>query len=318
MGLGDFVMEEDLSHTRDVFSRVLDRQPQQLELTIKHVTGRPVEVAVTAVPWVVDDDVRGVFGICEDVTERNRVQRELELVRQLAATASEAKSDFVARMSHEIRTPLTSILATTELLTEDEPEEEKQALLNTLHRAGTRLLRLVDGVLDFGSARADTARGSETFDLVELIEAVGSQFAAAASSKGIAFEQTVDDGVPRFVRGHPHWTAQILQHLLRNAVEFTDAGGVEMTATLSRGDDVSTIRFVVSDTGVGIAKDRLAAIFEPFVSLSPAGPASQRSRAGLGLSVVQELAVLCGARVGVESEPGRGSRFTVNLPVSTV
>lgn len=319
MTLADFIIEDDAPRVAEAFGRVLAGESQQLDLTIRHVRGHTVDVAVTAIPWIEGEVARGVYGICEDVTERNRLNRELETVRRVATAASEAKSDFVARMSHEIRTPLTSIHAAVELLSLHDLHAEARHLVESVHRSGRRLLTLVESVLDFGAAGASDAGFEEEFDLHDLVGDVTAMTEGPARMKGLQVHLWLAPDVPRQVRGHPMWTTQILTNLLTNAVQHTETGRIELTVetmrVLTGGERVV---YRVRDTGAGIPPGRQAEIFEPFVSGAQPGSAGGRGGTGLGLSIVRELVAVSGGTIAVDSEVGRGSTFTVALPVRPV
>ncbi len=261
--------------------------------------------------------MRGLYGIADDVTARNRTTRELEIARQLAVEASDAKSRFQARMSHEIRTPLTSILATIELLAQIPASEEQLELIGTLQRSGGRLLDLVDDVLDFARAGTAGLRATGVFDLHATIRDTVALVEKSARHRGLRLELRLDPAVPRRVRDHPTWTTQILTNLLTNAVDHTDAGLVELsvspTTTALAGP---AILYRVRDTGAGIDPARHELVFKPFTQLP--GQASGRHHSGLGLSIVKQMVTLSGGTIALDSTPGHGTTFFVLMPAEAV
>jgi PAS domain S-box-containing protein len=310
----DLVVERDRPRALVAFADALQRRPQRLELAIHHAAGGQVELDVTAIPLVVEDEVLGVYGIAEDVTSRNRTARELEVTRRLAASAGEVKADFLSRISHEIRTPLTGILAAAELLQETGPDEEQRALVDTVSRSAHRLSRLVDNVLSF--ADPDPAVDDadlEDLDLLAVVEDAVALARASARLKGLTVVLEVADDVPRRLRDHPTWTTQILDNLLSNAVAFTDAGEIVLSVSTTTTDHVGpAILYRVTDTGIGIDPSDLDRVWEPF---GHAASARSRSRTGMGLAIVKQLATISGGSVAVNSTPGRGSTFSVLVPV---
>lgn len=316
MNLAELVDGEDLERALSAFGRVLERTSERLELAIRRVDGSRAHLLVTGIPWVVNETVRGLYVIAEDVTERNRIARELEVTRHLAVQASEAKSHFVARMSHEVRTPLTSILAAVELLAETEVDVEQIELVTTLQRSGARLLALVDSVLDFAASDAVDPQAVEDFDLYSLLDDVVALVEKPARLKGIGVDVKVSSDVPRWITDHPTWTSQILTNLMSNAVDYTDTGRVCLdvsTTTTSRSGP--GILYRVEDTGIGIDAVEQDRIFDAFTRID-GGRRSSRGHAGLGLSIVKQLVTISGGSIRVDSEPGRGTTFYVTMPAT--
>ena len=169
------------------FERALARESVRFETVLLRPDGEAVELWISALPIVVDDRVEGVYGVAEDVTARNHMQRELDRTRRLAEQANLAKSLFLANVSHELRTPLTSVIATSELLRETELGEDQQMLVATLARNGTRLRALVDDLLDFSRLEAgEVALERRTMDLRAVVERCVERVRPRAASAGCA------------------------------------------------------------------------------------------------------------------------------------
>ena len=308
MNFADVVHPEDLPPVSTAFAALLDRQPQHFEARVVKRDGGTLEVQVTGLPIVVHDEVVGVYGIAEDVTERNRLQQELEDARRMAEEASQAKSVFLANMSHEIRTPLTSVLATGELLEETVADPEQARLVAIMRRAGTRLLRLVDDILDFSRVEAgQTTLHRVVFDLHELAEEVVAPLRPDATAKGLALVCTVAPGLPP-VHGDAVRLGQVIGNLVGNAVKFTEAGSVRLDV---RADDGLVIE--VTDTGIGMTAEQVDAVFESFRQADPS-ITRRYGGTGLGLAICRQLVALMGGTIEVESELGRGTTFEVRLP----
>jgi two-component system phosphate regulon sensor histidine kinase PhoR len=254
---------------------------------------------ITAVPFPGEKGAPpGVVLTFNDTTERHRVER--------------IRRDFVANASHELRTPLTSIRGFVEALEDGalgEPENA-QRFLGKIRTHADRMATLVEDLLELSRLESgDREPEWETVRPAEVAGGVAASFAALATRKGISLRH-VDRGVPE-VRTDPERLRRILENLVDNAVKYTPDGGRVEVAT-SAGPDGSA-RIEVADDGPGIAAEHLSRVFERFYRVDKA-----RSRelggTGLGLSIVRHLAESVGASVSVESEPGRGSRFTVSLP----
>ncbi|WP_134768700.1 ATP-binding protein [Nocardioides sp. 1609] len=311
----ELVVHEDHDRASEAFARVIEHGSQQVDLAIRRADGQVVDLFVTGIPWKVDGATRGVYVVADDVTGRNHAARELDATRRFATEAARAKTDFVARMSHEVRTPLTSILAAVELLADTGPSPEQTELITTLQRSGTRLLALVDGVLDFSAADSASAPTTEEFDVHALIGDAVALVEKSARRKGLRLDLDLGADVPRRVRDHPTWTSQILVNLLSNAVEHTETGGVELAvSTTVTARSGPAILYRVADTGIGIDPSRHEQIFEPFSRLPTPG-STGTPRAGLGLSIVKQLVAVSGGTIAVDSALGRGSTFFVLLPV---
>lgn len=302
---------DELAPVAEAFTQVLARRPQHVETCIAHKDGHLVEVSVTGLPIVVGDDVTGVFGIAEDVTLRNRLQRELEHARRAAEEANQAKSLFLANMSHEIRTPLTSVIAAGELLRDTDLGHVQNRLTEVMRRSGERLLRLVDEILDFSRIEAGrVVVETVEFDPHEVLEEVLTHARVTSRRKGLALESAVDAAVPHRAVGDPVRLAQVLANLLDNAVKFTDAGSVRLTARIT-GED---LLLAIEDTGIGMTPDEADQVFEPFRQADPS-ITRRYGGTGLGLAICRQLVGLMQGSLELRSAPGAGTTFVVRLPL---
>jgi len=237
---------------------------------------------------------------------------ELARAKEQAEAASRAKSQFVASMSHELRTPLNSIIGYAQILGQDAaatPDQRRR--LGIINTSGVQLLRLIDDVLDF--ARLEAGRVGlkpQPFSLPELVAGVTAALRVLVDARGLAWRADVPAGLPPLVIGDAVRLRQVLDNLLGNAVKFTVSGGIVLA--VGRQGDRTT--FTVTDTGIGIAAEDQARLFQAFEQASdrPAGA----SGAGLGLAISRRLVELMGGRLELTSEPGRGSafRFSLSLP----
>lgn len=255
------------------------------------------------------DRVVGVFGVMQDTTEQVKAMAELREAREAAERALAAKATFTATISHEIRTPLTSILAAVQLLRDTPDRGERMRHLDALEHAGRTLSDIVDDVLTFSKLEGGH-NDSEAivFEPRELLATVTGMFAAQARRHDLSLDFEVPEGR---VVGDPARLQRVLTNLVGNAVKFTRAGSIRITATRNGAD---YWRFEVADTGVGIREDRLDAIFEPFVQ-ADASTTRSYGGTGLGLSISRMLVASMGGSIGVVSRQGAGSRFWFHLPL---
>jgi signal transduction histidine kinase/DNA-binding NarL/FixJ family response regulator len=247
---------------------------------------------------------------------RRRVQMfaQLEAARASAEEANRAKSAFLANMSHEIRTPMNGVLGMTELLLHTPLTARQRDLAAAAYGSGEAMLQLINDILDVSKIEAGKVElESIDFDLHALISDEISMFRASAQRKGVRLTHRVADAVPRAVRGDPMRLRQVLTNLVGNAVKFTDRGEVSLRVD-SLEEDVHghRLRFVVQDSGIGIAAHGVARLFQPF-SQADGSMTRRFGGTGLGLAITHELIQLMGGVIGVQSDLGRGSTFTVEL-----
>jgi len=256
-----------------------------------------------------------ILGIGYDVTRRKEAEMELKKARDAAEIASRAKSEFLANISHEIRTPMNSILGFAGLLLDDESDVKKTEKLNIIKHSGDHLLRLINDILDFSKTESGRLElESQSFSLREMMQYLHDLFIEEAHAKSLSFTVEIDDAVPYFVIGDQYRIHQILLNLISNAFKFTREGAVGVHLGYREG--ITT--FIVSDTGIGISRDKQQGVFEAFTQ-GDESTTRNYGGTGLGLSIVKKLVELMGGQVGLSSEKNRGSIFTVkvHLPATT-
>jgi PAS domain S-box-containing protein len=315
MLFSDLLPAEELEPTLAAFQRLLDREPQRFEIAFLHKTGHLVDLSVTGLPIIVEDELVGAYGIAEDVTARNRMRADLDAARRSAEEASNAKSLFLANMSHEIRTPLTSVLAAAEMLSDTDLDDEQRRLAEVMDRQGAQLLRLVDEILDFSRVEAGKAHLVRVpFAVREVAtQAVGTQ-TAAAEAKGLALTLGIDDRLDDAATGDPARLAQVLTNLVGNAVKFTETGSVRVQVGPGPpAADGPTVLVAVTDTGIGVTPEQQGRLFTSF---SQADPSITRryGGTGLGLAICKELVALMGGEIGLELPAEGGCRFSFHVP----
>ncbi|MCE9596934.1 MAG: response regulator, partial [Spirochaetia bacterium] len=241
--------------------------------------------------------------------------RDMEIEKERALQASQAKSQFLSVMAHEVRTPLNVVLGNVHLLLEENLPAEQRRILESVQSSSQSLSMLLNEVLDLARIEAGKMLVQPSqLALREQLEEIVAAFRARAAERGNKILLTVAADVPNGVSGDRIKLGQILTNLLSNAIKFTRAGTIELIVDqVSLEANRCVIRFTVADTGIGIVPNRLEAIFEKFTQEN-ANVSSKYGGTGLGLAIVQGLASLLGGTIRAESEPGHGSRFIVELP----
>jgi PAS domain S-box-containing protein len=254
--------------------------------------------------------VTGISVLSRNVTERLRFEEELVRARDEADAATQAKSGFLATMSHEIRTPLNGLLGMADLLRTTTLDSHQQDYLKSIQLSGEALLSVINDILDFsriesGKLELELKPFEPEACVRETFEITGYK----AKEKGLTLRYHVDPGLPKWVLGDKARLRQILVNLVGNAVKFTEAGSITVSATTHHdAHGRRGIRFAVSDTGIGMTSGQLAKLFEPFVQ-AETGTFSKYGGTGLGLAICKKLAELMHGEIWAESTPGAGSTF---------
>ncbi|KYG70449.1 histidine kinase [Bdellovibrio bacteriovorus] len=250
---------------------------------------------------------------------RTKVEEELALAKDAAVEASKHKSEFLANMSHEIRTPMNGILGMSEVMLAEMPEGSQRAKLEKIRDAGMALLTLINGILDLSKIESGKLELEENyFELPKLVQEVYNTLEYSAKSKGLDFAISISDNTPRAFSGDALRIRQILINLLGNAIKFSSSGKVALQINSYRAQSSKTMLQVqVSDNGPGMTEETVKKLFTPFEQ-GDKSTTRKYGGTGLGLSITKKLVDLMNGTIEVESKPGEGTSFWVNIPLEAV
>ncbi len=250
-----------------------------------------------------------------DITSQKQAELELTLAKEAAETAAKAKANFLANMSHEIRTPMNTVIGFAEVVLQNKnlPADTRKHVA-TILSSGKHLLGLINDILDFSKIEAGKVDLETTcFNLPFAVQDSLQTLSLRASEKGVRIELKVEAGLPQYFLGDPNRLRQVILNLVGNAVKFTESGLISVV--IEKADGVDMLHFAISDTGIGMTREQVAAVFEPF-SQADSTTSRRFGGTGLGTTISKQLVELMGGRIWVESSLGEGStfHFTVRMP----
>ena len=315
-----FLHPDDQAALLDTFARIGAGQKRSiLQHRALHRDGQVVWVETTF-QAILDGEGRPaeVIAVIRDVSERHLLEEELREARDRAEAASEAKSRFLANISHEIRTPLTSIIGFSKVLQAREGlgAVEKQCA-DRINTAGQALLSIISDVLDYSKLEAGAmVLAVRPFEIRALIREASEIVLGQLEEKGLWYVEEVDQEVPAVLMGDAARLRQVLLNLMGNAIKFTARGGVSVRVRSKVGPDGARwVRVTVTDTGIGVAPEAAATLFERFVQADET-TTRRFGGTGLGLAISRQFVEMMGGEIGVRSTPGQGSDFWFEFPLT--
>ncbi|MFY8326213.1 MHYT domain-containing protein [Pseudoalteromonas sp. ZZD1] len=311
---GDLLFKDDVPHiNKAVEQAIAKKEHYSIEYRVRHRNGKLV--------WILEKgsfefnkqgEAIWIDGVLVDISERREYEDKLKLAKVAAEEAAQAKQSFMANMSHEIRTPMNSIIGFSDLLMDTPLDQEQQKHLVTVNNAARSLLRLLNEILD--SAKLE--KGKLTiepvhFNLQPVLDSIISTFWLEAKKKDLEVTLTIKESVHKAYYGDPDRIRQVLTNLIGNAIKFTEQGSIQVTVSTTQNNHLF---FEVQDSGIGIAPERIKAIFQPFEQAD--GTTTRRfGGTGLGTTISKQLVELMGGTISLVSEENKGSCFFFALPL---
>ncbi len=313
----EFVDQENRAVFLYQMGRIEGTLHRSYEISLQHKDGHQVPVMFSATTHRnVDGQVDNAFAFVTDLSRQKQSEQEMRFAKEAAELANRAKTHFLANISHEVRTPLNGVIGMSHLLHMTALNDEQREFLRHLDDSSQSLLAVINDLLDLTRIESGSfALEQADFQPEQLAEAVMRIHRPLAQRKGVLLQLQLHPNLPPQLRGVPQRIKQVLHNLVGNAVKFTDQGLVtlEISPVAASGQQFK-VRFVVSDTGIGMTAETLARIFSPFTQADD-GISRRYGGTGLGLAICQRLTDLMGGEIKVDSALGKGSCFTVILPM---
>ncbi len=253
--------------------------------------------------------------VVTSIAELEQQKQKAEQLQQLAEQANQAKSEFLANMSHELRTPMNGMFGMIDLSMDEPDASKRKDFLQTAKDSGEQLLVIINDILDIAKIESKNINLEvHEFELTKLLDECLAPFSITCEKKGLAFSYQSKTAMPKWVRGDSVRIRQIFNNLLSNAIKFTKSGSITVESSIKIKDKRFWFTFRVEDTGIGMSQEQQSSVFEKFVQ-ADSSTTRTYGGTGLGLSICRELIRLMGGGIKVASSPGKGSVFTVEIPL---
>ncbi len=308
--------DDAFAQANEVYTALMRGEVSRVERLLVRKDGSRFMARIVARPMYAEEPGRGIVASIVDITEERNAAEALRQTRDEAEQATRTKSAFLANMSHEIRTPMNAIIGMAQLLMRTETTQQQREYIERLQVASRTMLGILNDILDISKVEAGMLTvESVEFDLEGVLKDVTDLLAEKAVSKGLELIVDIPAGVPHSLVGDPLRIGQILLNFGSNALKFTEHGEIVLQVRqLEEDADSVLLKVAVRDTGIGIAPEQLARLFQPFQQ-ADTSTTRKYGGTGLGLTIVRDLARLMGGEVGAESTPGTGSTFWATLRV---
>ena len=258
----------------------------------------------------------GLIGVSWDITSQKKYEQELKQAKEMAEEGERIKDQFLTNMSHEIRTPLNGVMGMAEILENSKLDDQQHKYLNILMESGQHLVRLIDDVFEFSALESGSVKLQKNrIYLKRFIKNIGKEVLPQARYKGLEMKIEIDPQIPSMLLGDERYLKDIFENLVSNAIKFTKKGkiSVSVKAVPSKRNEQFRLRVEVIDTGIGIPVNKQNRLFDSFSQLD-SSTTKEYQGTGLGLAITKRLVDMMSGEIGVESKPGKGSRFWVELP----
>lgn len=310
--ISNFVPENSRNDTSELFDND-SFKPQNTNSVICRNGDHRVISWQNTISYDENGQIKEVTGIGEDITERQKKTQELITAKEQAEKSSQFKSEFLSIMSHEIRTPMNAVIGTTNLLLCEDPKPDQLEYLNTLKFSGENLLAIINDILDYNKIEAGKLELNKIpFNIHHLTQKIKKSFYAKATEKELDIELIIDDNIPAQLIGDQVRLGQVLNNLVSNAIKFTHYGKVIIRLDQQQITSKTVqIKFIVTDTGIGIAPENIHIIFDPFEQETQSD--TNYGGTGLGLAITKRLIEPHKSTISVTSKPGHGTEFTFSI-----
>jgi len=310
----DYIHPDDLEALMESFQKSLTGISEAHEFRVIDKNGNIKYVRTTSKLQYDNESPIGLYGVMIDISQKKIFEEELTKAKEEAESAAKIKSEFLATISHEIRTPMNGVIGMTNLLLNTPLNDDQKDCVDTIKSSGEILLSLINDILDFSKLESGKLKlENQPCDISKCIEEIINSFAISAKEKKLDLKFTIEDKFPKSVITDPARLKQILTNLISNAIKYTEKGEIIVSADFRKSakDNIELI-FSVKDTGIGISKEAIPQLFQPFIQLDSSST-RKYGGTGLGLIISKNLVEMMKGKIRVESHPGKGSDFIFSI-----